>query len=159
MEFSGTGEERVLVELPDLGQDQDAVPVTLVYEPTTGAMLISLFSGELHQDPSRRGIDFADQAGQVIRVWPESGHSEVLIEGLQLPTGLALTPTGQLLVLELCDRLLQPLLTDWDGECLHGGFARFSGRLLCCNLQTREVSILAQAWIPRPTCAWYRGPR
>ncbi|AUG04560.1 hypothetical protein CXQ81_29455 [Pseudomonas sp. 09C 129] len=144
VEFSGTGDERVLVELPDLGQDQDAVPVTLVYEPSTGAMLISLFSGELHQDPSRRGIDFADQAGQVIRVWPESGHSEVLIEGLQLPTGLALTPTGQLLVLELCDRLLQPLLTDWDGECLHGGFARFSGRLLCCNLPTREVSILAQ---------------
>lgn len=143
VEFSSAGEERVLVDLPDLGQNQDAVPVTLVYEPATGALLISLFSGELHEEPARRGIDFADKAGQVIRVWPESGYSEVLIEGLQLPTGLALGPTGELLVLELCDRLLQPLHSDWNGECLHGGFARFSGRLLSCDLPSGEVSILA----------------
>ena len=144
VEFKGDKEERVLFDLPDLGQGQEAVPVTLVYEPATAAVLISLFSGELHSDPARRGIDFAERAGQVIRVWLHSGRIEVLIDGLQLPTGLALSQDGQVLVLELCNRLLQPLLPSWAGECLHGGFARFSGRLLSCSLNTGQVTLLAQ---------------
>lgn len=143
VEFSNGEDEQVLVQLPELDMGQEAVPVTLVYEPATGAVLISLFSGELHSDPARKGIDFDDQAGQVIRVWPASGEIEVLIRGLQLPTGLALCPQGNVLVLELCSRLQQPLPPDWNGEPLHGGFTRFSGRLLSCNLQTDEVTVLA----------------
>lgn len=143
VEFTEDGEQ-VLAQLPDLDQGQEAVPVTLVHEPRTDAVLISLFSGELHRDPARKGIDFADKAGQVIRVWPANGRIEVLIRGLQLPTGLALDPQERILVLELCDRLLQPLQADWSGEVLHGGFARFSGRLLRCDLQQRSVQVLAQ---------------
>ncbi|WP_430447029.1 MAG: hypothetical protein ACQZ2J_05945 [Pseudomonas piscis] len=142
VEFVGDGEQ-VLAQLPDLDQGQEAVPVTLVYEPQTGAVLISLFSGELRRDPARLGIEFADKAGQVIRAWPDNGRIEVLVRGLQLPTGLALMGSGEILVLELCDRLLQPLTVDWAGETLHGGFARFSGRLLNCNLKSRRVSVLA----------------
>ena len=144
VEFSTGEEEQVLVQLPDLDMGQEAVPVTLVHEPATDAVLISLFSGELQSDPSRKGIDFDDQAGQVIRVWPDTGRIEVLIRGLQLPTGLALCPQGNVLVLELCSRLQQPLPSDWNGETLHGGFTRFSGRLLSCNLQTSEVTVLAR---------------
>lgn len=135
--------EQVLVQLPDLDQGQEAVPVTLVYEWTTDAVLISLFSGELQGDPSRKGVDFADKAGQVIRVWPGSGKIECVIAGLQLPTGLALGPQGQVLVLELCDSLQQPLTADWNGEPRHGGFTRFSGRLLRCDLKSAEVTVLA----------------
>lgn len=137
-------EERVLLHLPELAQQQEAVPVTLVHEPATGAVLISLFSGELHSDPALKGVDFADRAGQVIRAWPDSGRIDVVIDGLQLPTGLALDPHGNVLVLELCDSLQQPLAADWNGEALHGGFTRFSGRLLQCDLQTGEVSVLAR---------------
>ncbi|WP_260963058.1 hypothetical protein [Pseudomonas citri] len=144
VEFTTGQEERVLVQLPGLDRGQEAVPVTLVYEPATDAVLISLFSGELHGDPARKGIDFADKAGQVIRVDPASGRIDVLVRDLQLPTGLALRPEGNLLVLELCDRLQQPLPPDWHGEPLHGGFTRFSGRLLDCNLQTHHVSVLAR---------------
>lgn len=144
VEFVIGQDERVLVQLPELAQGQEAVPVTLVYEPATEAVLISLFSGELRGDPSRRGIDFADKAGQVIRVHPDSGQIERLISGLQLPTGVALCPRGNVLVLELCDSLQQPLLPDWNGEVRHGGFTRFSGRLLSCNLQTAQVDVLAR---------------
>ncbi|WVV63346.1 hypothetical protein NUH87_04240 [Pseudomonas batumici] len=144
VEFTDAQGERVLSELPDLDQGQDAVPVTLVYEPATEAVLISLFSGELHRSPARKGIDFADKAGQVIRVWPGTGQIDSVLCGLQLPTGLALSPEGNLLVLELCDRLLQPLPQDWAGEPLHGGFARFSGRLLSCNLLTAQLTVLAR---------------
>ena len=143
VEFTPDGEQ-ILALLPNQDQGQEAVPVTLVYEPQTDAVLISLFSGELHRDPARKGIDFADKAGKVIRVWPASGRIEVLIRGLQLPTGLALDPQGRILVLELCNRLLQPLPLDWSGEVLHGGFARFSGRLLRCDLQQRSVQVLAK---------------
>lgn len=144
VEFVDGQDEHVLVQLPELDQGQEAVPVTLVYEPATDAVLISLFSGELQGDPNRKGIDFADQAGQVIRVEPASGRIDLLINGLQLPTGLALCPTGNLLVLELCSHLQQPLLPDWNGEPRHGGFTRFSGRLLSCNLQTGQVNVLAR---------------
>jgi hypothetical protein len=144
VEFASGQDERVLVQLPALDQGQEAVPVTLVYEPATDAVLISLFSGELQGDPARKGIDFADKAGQVIRVWPASGQIEILIRGLQLPTGLALCPKGNVLVLELCDRLQQPLPLDWNGDPLHGGFSRFTGRLLSCNLQTAQVVVLAR---------------
>ena len=144
VEFTQGRDERVLAQLPELDQGQEAVPVTLVYEPQTDAVLISLFSGELHGDPARKGIDFADFAGQVIRVHPATGQMEVVIRGLQLPTGLALCPRGRLLVLELCSHLQQPLLPDWSGEPLHGGFTRFSGRLLRCNLHTREVEVLVR---------------
>ncbi|MBV4458424.1 hypothetical protein KVG96_10720 [Pseudomonas sp. COR58] len=144
VEFRPGQEERVLVQLPELEQGQEAVPVTLVHEPATDAMLISLFSGELHGDPDRKGTDFADKAGQVIRVWPDSGQIERLIDGLQLPTGLALTPEGDVLVLELCDRLQQPLTADWHGEPRHGGFTRFTGRLLRCDLKTAQVTVLAR---------------
>ncbi|CAH0201420.1 hypothetical protein [Pseudomonas mediterranea] len=144
VEFVDGQDERVLVQLPELDQGQEAVPVTLAYEPATDAVLISLFSGERQGDPARKGIDFVDKAGQVIRVHPGSGQIERLIDGLQLPTGLALCPAGNVLVLELCDRLQQPLLPDWNGEPLHGGFTRFTGRLLSCNLQTHQVSVLAQ---------------
>lgn len=143
VEFTAEHGEQLLAQLPDLAQGQEAVPVTLLHEPDTDAVLISLFSGELHSHPDRKGIDFADKAGQVIRLHPSTGQIETLITGLQLPTGLALLPDGRLLVLELCDRLLQPLPPDWAGEPRHGGFARFSGRLLCCNLQTAEVLVLA----------------
>ncbi|KAB0564558.1 hypothetical protein C9383_04380 [Pseudomonas palleroniana] len=143
VEFSSGADERVLVQLPDLAHGQDAVPVTLVYEAQTDAVLISLFSGELHADPARKGIDFADRAGQVIRVDPSSGRIDVVVHGLQLPTGLALCPDGQLLVLELCSHLQQPLPPDWSGAPLHGGFTRFSGRLLRCGLKTGQVEVLA----------------
>ncbi|MFJ4142662.1 hypothetical protein [Pseudomonas sp. NPDC089734] len=143
VEFTEQDGEQVLAQLPDLAQGQEAVPVTLVYEPATGAVLISLFSGELRADPAKQGIDFVDKAGQVIRVWPDNGKIEVLISGLQLPTGLALRPDGSVLVLELCNRLLQSLRPEWAGEPVHGGFERFSGRLLNCNLQSREITVLA----------------
>ncbi|MGB3126018.1 MAG: hypothetical protein WBB95_19575 [Pseudomonas sp.] len=144
VEFRSGEEERVLAQLPPLDQGQEAVPVTLVYEPETDAVLISLFSGELHGDPARKGIDFADKAGQVIRVHPASARIEVVIDGLQLPTGLALCPDGHLLVLELCSHLQQPLPLGWNGEPLHGGFTRFSGRLLRCNLHSGRVEVLAR---------------
>ena len=144
VEFSAEHGEQVLFALPELAQGQEAVPVTLSYEPDTDAVLITLFSGELRQTPARQGIDFVERAGAVIRANPGTGQIETLITGLQLPTGLAWRSANQLLVLELCEGLLEPLLPDWAGEVRHGGFQRYSGRLLSCDLVSAEVRILAE---------------
>jgi hypothetical protein len=143
IEFIDGQAEQVLAELPALALGQEAVPVTLVYEAKTEAVLISLFSGELRQSAEKQGIDFAEKAGQVIRVYPATGQIETVLTGLHLPTGLAVTAQGKLLILELCQQLLQPLMPDWAGDVLHGGFQRFSGRLLSCDLNSGEVLILA----------------
>lgn len=143
IEFIEGQPEQVLAELPALALGQEAVPVTLVYEAKTEAVLISLFSGELRQSADKQGTDFAEKAGQVIRVYPATGQIETLVTGLNLPTGLALTAQGKLLVLELCQQVLQPLMPQWAGEVLHGGFQRFSGRLFSCDLNTGEILVLA----------------
>jgi hypothetical protein len=139
----GDQQERVLADLPTLSAGQDAVPVTLVYEPSTQAVLISLFSGELHQNPDKKGIDFAANAGRVIRCYPDSAKIETVISGLNFPTGLALVNDAQLLVLELCEGVLEPLLPGRSNEVLHGGFQRFSGRLIRCHLHSGDIQVLA----------------
>ncbi len=145
VEFSAAGDERVVAQLADLADGQDAVPVCVIYEPLTGCLLVSLFSGELGQDPAKRGIDFDKTAGQIIRVNATTGEVSTVITGLTAPTGIALAGDN-LYVLELCEDFLEPLVGDNAAEqCLHGGFKRFSGKLLQINLVNGEASVVAEA--------------
>lgn len=144
VEFSRENGERILAALPKYPAGQDAVPVSLEYEAATGAVLVSLFSGELHQHPLLKGVDFEDKAGRIIRVWPDTGEIETVVTGLQFPTGLALRSNHQLLVLELCDGVLEPLSDNWNGEARHGGYARYSGRLLSIDLRGGGITVLAE---------------
>ncbi|MFT4924960.1 MAG: hypothetical protein ACI8WB_001050 [Phenylobacterium sp.] len=144
VEFSATGDERIVAELADLADGQDAVPVCVIYEPSTGALLVSLFSGELGQDAAKKGIDFDKTAGQVIRVDATTGEVTPVVTGLTAPTGIELGDDGRLYVLELCDDFLEPLVGDnATAQCLHGGFKRFSGSLLQVDLSTGEMVVVA----------------
>lgn len=144
VEFSREHGEQILATIPKYPAGQDAVPVSLEYESATGAVLVSLFSGELHQHPLLKGVDFEDNAGRIIRVWPDTGEIETVVTGLQFPTGLALRANHQLLVLELCDGVLEPLSENWNGEARHGGYARYSGRLLNIDLRGGGITVLAE---------------
>jgi hypothetical protein len=147
VEFSAIGEEgeeRIVANLADLADGQDAVPVCVIYEPQTQSLLVSLFSGELGVDPAKKGIDFDKTAGQVVRVDINSGLVTPVLTGLTAPTGIALSDDGLLHVLELCSDFLQPLTADDALEqCLHGGFKRFSGRLLAVDLTNGHATVLA----------------
>ncbi len=141
--FSGD-EEKVIAPLNALSGGQDAVPVCVVYEPKTKGLLVSLFSGEIGGHETGQGIDFDKQAGQVVRVDIESGSVTPVITGLCAPTGIALDDEGKLYVLELCDDFLEPLVADdATKQCLHGGFKRFSGRLLLCDLANAHTQVIA----------------
>ncbi len=135
--------EKVICNLPDMASGQEAVPVNVIYQPSTGNLLISLFSGELGRGEQYRGIDFAKGAGAVVSVDPDNGEVTILVEGLTLPTAICLDEDENLLVTELCADFLEPLPADHVPEQpLHGGFKRFSGRLLKIDLATKKISEL-----------------
>ncbi|MET3131341.1 hypothetical protein AAKU55_001603 [Oxalobacteraceae bacterium GrIS 1.11] len=145
IEFVENQPEAVRGVLAPLAGGQESVPVTLICEPGRETVLVSLFSGELRRDPGKTGIEFEPQIGKVVRVDLCSGTVTPIIEGLTLPTGIAFTAQGQLLVLELCDDFLQAMPAVGVPECpWHGGFKRFSGRLRSFDLHTGTVITLAE---------------
>jgi hypothetical protein len=144
VEFIRNQPERVVCVLPDLALAQEPVPVNIVYQASTEQLLITLFSGELGRGDEYKGIDFVKQQGAIVSVEPQSGEVTELVSGLTLPTGLCITDDDQLLVTELCDDFLQPLPPDSiPTEPVHGGFKRFSGRLLRLDLAQGTVELLA----------------
>jgi hypothetical protein len=68
-----------------------------------------------------------------------------LVTGLTVPTDLEVGEDGQIYVLEFCDAFLDPI-GDREGltKTSHGGFRRFSGRLLGIDRQNRSVTVLAE---------------
>ena len=153
IEFIEGQPEKVLANLPDLASGQHAVPVTLLLdqsmsEEKTQPVLISLFSGELQTaagEAEKTGINFQRGAGKILRLDLDSGALSSVVEGLTLPTGLAFTTQGQLLALELCEDFYQPMPPDHvPAFAWHGGFQRYSGRLLSIDMQTGVVTCLAR---------------
>lgn len=144
IELLNDGTERVVVQLDNLSDGQDAVPVCIIYEDTTQSLLVSLFSGEIGRDYSKVGVDFGNRSGQVIRVNPETGNISVVVSELTAPTGIALSDDNILYVLELCSDFLEPLFTEkCIKSCLHGGFRRHSGRLLAIDLLSQQIIVVA----------------
>jgi len=146
VEFDAEGQERLVVSLNDLEQGQDAVPVYMVFDENSGCFLLTLFSGEVGRDTNTttKGVAFDGKAGRVIRLNPQTGACETLVEGLRAPTGIDLVD-GVLYVLELCAGFLEPLRNMDDARrCLHGGFQRFSGRLLAIHLDDGQQQVLAE---------------
>lgn len=158
LQFKRNRPEQVICKLPDLASGQEAVPVNVICEPASGNLLITLFSGELGRSGEYQGIDFSKGEGAVIAVDPDSGAITTLVAGLTLPTALCWQADKGLLVTELCDDFLEPLPTDHIPEKpLHGGFKRFSGRLLRIDLNTRQVWELATGLDTPSNMALYDG--
>ncbi len=139
----GKGADRV-IKLPPLDQGQDPVPGYLRYEPRSRSLMVSLFSGSIVGEEGGDGSELALRAGKIVRVDPESKNTTVVIEHLTAPTDLVLDPCGNIYVLEMCDAFLDPIQTlDNLDNPGHGGFRRFSGRLLRVDTTNRDVSVIA----------------
>ncbi|WP_440055269.1 hypothetical protein ACSLBF_03770 [Pseudoalteromonas sp. T1lg65] len=142
IEFVRNQPERVVCTLPRLASGQEAVPVNVIYHAKTGELLISLFSGELGRGEDYRGIDFMPCEGAIVSVAVSSGKVSFVVTGLTLPTALGIDG-DKIFVTELCSDCLEPLPADHiPKHPLHGGFRRFSGRLLSIDLTTKVVSEL-----------------
>lgn len=149
---------RRIVKLPPLPRGQDAVPGYLRHDPRSGDVLVTLFSGSTEGEEGGEGTELEPRAGGVVRVDPDSGEMRWLVTGLTAPTDLEIGPDGRLYVLEFCSDFADPIRDRaalWS-EPSHGGFRRFSGRLLSIDPDTGEVVVLAEG-LDGPTNLALRG--
>lgn len=139
----GKGADRV-IKLAPLDQGQDPVPGYLRYDPSRRDILVSLFSGSVLGEEGGSGSEIALRAGQIVRIDPDSRATAVVVNHLTAPTDLGLDRCGRVYVLEMCDQFLDPIENlDDIADTSHGGFRRFSGRLLRIDPETRAVRVLA----------------
>jgi hypothetical protein len=142
---AGGGSERT-VKIPPLPSGQDAVPGYLTYDSRGGELLVSLFSGSPEGEEGGTGVELVARAGGIIGVNPATKQFHWVVRGLSVPTDLEIAPDGSIYVLEFCDAFLDPVATRAAlfERPSHGGFKRFSGRLLRIDRDRAEVTVVAQ---------------
>jgi hypothetical protein len=142
--FSGGLSQRI-VKFPALASGQDAVPAYLRYDARTGDVLVTLFSGSPEGEEGGQGTELVPRSASIVRVHAETRSIEPVVVGLTVPTDLEIDEDGSIYVLEFCDAFLDPVKTrqDMQGGAMHGGFRRFSGRLLHIDRATRQVRVVA----------------
>jgi hypothetical protein len=142
--LAGSGSQRVL-KLPTLASGQDAVPGYLRHDPISGDLLVSLFSGSPEGEEGGEGTELVPRAASIVRVDPDRKTAVPFITGLTVPTDLELDEAGAVYVLEFCDAFLDPVGTRQAmAKPGHGGFRRYSGRLLRIDRSTGAVQVLAE---------------
>ena len=142
---AGRGSRRIR-KLPPLEGGQDPVPGYVTHDPKTGELLVSLFSGSTEGEEGGAGTELVPGAGGIVRVDPETGQMAWVVTGLTAPTDLEVGPDGRLYVLEFCAAFEGPVPDSealWD-QPTHGGFRRFSGRLLAIDRDRGSVEVLAE---------------
>ena len=146
IELTPEGRPKLVAAMPRLEQGQDAVPGYLRVHPETGHLWVSLFSGSTVGERRGDGTEIAQRAGGVVSVDPVTGSVTWIVRGLTAPMDLEIGPDGTLYILEFCDAFLEPTKTrkDLDRENWHGGFRRYSGRLLRIGPDSRGVRVLAR---------------
>ena len=140
------GKSQRIAKFAPLESGQDAVPSNVHYDANTGDMLVTLFSGSPEGEEGGEGVELIPRAASIVSVHAESHDYKPVVTGLTVPTDLEIGPDGAIYVLEFCDQFLDPVSTreQMFGGTLHGGFRRFSGRLLRVDRVTHAVSVVAQ---------------
>lgn len=148
----GRGTRRV-VKIPPLPSGQDPVPGYIRHDPATGDLLVSLFSGSTEGEEGGDGTELVARAGGIVRVNPDTGELRWVVAGLTAPTDFEVSEDGTVYVLEFCDAFEDPITTRaamWGDAASHGGFRRFSGRLLSIEPKSGDVRVIA-AGLDAPT--------
>jgi hypothetical protein len=141
----GGGADRIL-KIPPLASGQDPVPAYLRFDPSSGDMLVTLFSGSPEGEEGGAGTEIVPRSASIVRVNAEARTATPLLGALTVPTDLEIDEDGSIYVLEFCNAFLDPVKqrADMQGAAMHGGFKRFSGRLLHVDRKTRTVSVVAE---------------
>jgi hypothetical protein len=142
---AGGGVERV-VKVPPLENGQDPVPAYLRHDPITHEILVTLFTGSPEGEEGGNGTELVPRAGGIIAVDPEHKSFRWLVRGLTVPTDLEVGSDGSIYVLEFCASFLDPVRSQADlfKAPSHGGFERFSGRLLRIERPSGVTTVIAQ---------------
>lgn len=140
------GRSQRVLKFPPLKSGQDAVPADLRFDARSGDLLVTLFSGSPEGEEGGEGVELVPRSASISRVHAETHSSEPMLTGLTVPTGIELGADGAVYVLEFCDAFLDPVKVRQDmyNGPMHGGFKRYSGRLLKLDRDKREVTVIAQ---------------
>ena len=128
------GTIRVLEGFSPLAQGQQAVPAGLAIDPTTGDVLVALFSGQI-DDYFGSVLSFMPGAAKIVRVDPKTGEQMDAITGLTTAVDVAVDEVGNIFVVELTSVWPPPRMSrdfdlfDPDAAPDPGGYARFTGRV------------------------------
>lgn len=149
VEVTLDGDFREIALFPELDSGQQAVPAGLAVDPTTGDVLVALFSGAIVDSATSEVIQFVPGEAKLVRVDPETGATRDEIEGLTTAVDVAVDADGNLFVLEMTTRLEQPFpldfdLDDPDALPVHGGYKRFDGRLTYYPVAGAEPIVLVE---------------
>ena len=123
---------QTLATLPPLPDGQDAVPAAIAYEPATDALLVVNFSGQIGGDTRGSGVEFVRNSGTLVRIDARTGSITPVLAGLNAPVDVKVDRDGSIFIVEFCSDFLDPArgIGAARGNSGHGGFRRFSGRLL-----------------------------
>jgi hypothetical protein len=134
-----------VLKLPTLASGQDAVPGYIRHDPVTSDLLVSLFSGSPEGEEGGEGTELVPRAASIVRISPDHKTATAFITGLTVPTDLEVDASGAVYVLEFCDAFLDPVGTrEAMSKAGHGGFKRYSGRLLRIDRATGQTTVLAE---------------
>jgi len=156
------GESGMIAPFGLLAHNQQAVPSGIAIDPTTGDLLVTLFSGQLW-DYYGKILSFMPGDSKVVRINPETGEISDEITGLTTAVDLAVDKYGNLFVVELTTEWPTPTLDttfdlyDPDAAPDAGGYARNSGRVTMYPADGSPSIILAED-IDEPTnITYYEG--
>ena len=143
-----TGDRRDIVAFSTLDSGQEAVPAGLAVDPRNGDVLVALFSGGVSTEDGGF-IIFVPGDAKVVRVDPLTGRVVDEIVGLTTAVDVAIDGLGNVFVVELAAGQGEPFaseadLADPDAIPQHGGYLRFSGRVIMYPADGGPPRVLAE---------------
>ena len=161
-----SGESRHIVTFEDLYSGQQAVPAGIGVDPTTGDVLVALFSGVAKAEGEAcrfvpeemcdgRYLPLIPTDAKVVRVDPDTGAATDEVTGLTAALDVAVDSEGNVFVVEMAADHAQLFhvgvdLFLADLPALHGGYVRFSGTLTMYPAGGGDPRILAEG-LDQPT--------
>ncbi len=146
---------RIVAEFSELERGQQAVPAGVTIDPTTGDVLVALFSGQIG-DYFGSVLSFWPGDAKVVRVDPATGRQTDAITGLTTAVDVAVDEAGNVFVVELTSiwpsaRMPRDFdLFDPDAAPDPGGYARSSGSVTMYPADDGEPVVLANK-LDQPT--------
>ena len=160
------GDVRHIVTFEDLYSGQQAVPAGLGVDPTTGDVLVALFSGVAKAEGEAcrfvpeamcdgRYLPLIPTDAKVVRVDPATGSVTDEVTGLTAAVDVAADSEGNVFTVEMAADHAQLFhlgvdLFLADLPALHGGYIRFSGRVTMYPAGGGNPRVLAEG-LDQPT--------
>jgi len=139
---------RDIAAFSTLDSGQEAVPAGLAVDPRNGDVLVALFSGGVSTEDGGF-IIFVPGDAKVVRVDPLTGRVVDEIVGLTTAVDVAIDRLGNVFVVEMAADHAELFadgadLADPDAIPRHGGYLRFSGRVIMYPADGGPPRVLAE---------------